>query len=119
MDWRGRRGSGNIEDRRGMGGGAVRIGGIGGFGAIIIVVIGWFLGVDLTPLVTGDMSAPQQQNPGQMSEADREAGEFVSVVLAGTEEVWTDVFRDQLNQTYRPPVLVLYSGMAQSPCGGR
>ena len=118
MEWRGRRGSGNIEDRRGAGGGAVRIGGIGGFGAILIIVVGWLLGVDLTPLVTGtDMGvAPQQQ--GQLSEADQEAGECVSVVLAGTEEVWTDVFRDQLGETYRPPVLVLYSGVTSSPCGG-
>lgn len=119
MEWRGRRGSGNIEDRRGMGGGAVRIGGIGGFGAILILVVGWLLGVDLTPLINGgDMGPAPQGQQREISEADREAGNFVSVVLAGTEEVWTDVFREQLGETYRPPVLVLYSGVASSPCGG-
>lgn len=118
MDWRGRRGSGNIEDRRGTRGGAMRIGGVGGFGAILIVVIGWLLGVDLTPLVTGNDMAAGPEQRRELSAQDREAGEFVSVVLAGTEEVWTEVFRDQLGEAYRPPMLVLYSGAASSPCGG-
>ena len=49
MEWRGRRGSGNIEDRRGATG--VRAGSVGGIGVVAVVVIGYFLGIDLTPLL--------------------------------------------------------------------
>ena len=52
MEWRGRRGSGNIEDRRTAGRGRATAGVGGGLGVVAIVVIGWFLGVDLTPLLT-------------------------------------------------------------------
>lgn len=114
MRWQGRRGSRNIEDRRRMGGGAV--GGIGGVGLIAVLVIGYFLGIDVTPLL--EEAAAPQQGGGQVTEADERAAEFVSVTLADTEEVWTEVFRDQLGATYRPPVLVLFKGATQSPCGG-
>lgn len=51
MEWRGRRGSGNIEDRRRLGGG--RGAGIGGAGVVVVLLLGWFLGVDVTPLLQG------------------------------------------------------------------
>jgi uncharacterized protein len=114
MQWKGRRGSRNIEDRRGRGGGgAVQIGGVG---LLAVLAIGWFLGIDVSPLL--DQTGQPQGAPRELSEADRQAGEFVSVVLADTEEVWTDVFRDQLGRDYRPAVLVLFSGVTSSPCGG-
>ncbi len=117
MDWRGRRGSRNIEDRRGQGGRTgASLGGFGGAGVIAVVVIGYFLGIDLTPLLQdtgGQVSAPQE-----MTEADKAAGQFVSVTLADTEEVWTNVFRDQLGRKYTPATLVLFKGVTQSPCGG-
>jgi uncharacterized protein len=123
MEWRGRRGSGNIEDRRssGSGGGGRRIGGaggIGGFGLIAIVVIGYFLGVDPATIL-GQLDGSQQTSgsSGPMTQADKDAGEFVSVVLADTEEVWTNVFKQQLNATYTPATLVLFKGVTQSPCG--
>lgn len=115
MDWRGRRGSRNIEDRRGMRGAAA--GGIGGVGVIAVLLIGYVFGVDLTPLLS-DPGAQATGAPQELTEADRQAGEFVSVTLADTEEVWTQVFRDQLGREYRPPVLVLFSGATNSPCGG-
>ena len=59
MDWRGRRGSGNIEDRRGQRPVGRTAGGAGGIGVIAIVVIGYFLGVDLTPLLD-QKSVPSQ-----------------------------------------------------------
>ena len=46
------------------------------------------------------------------------AAQFVSVTLADTEEVWADVFRTQVGEPYDPPVLVLFKGVTQSPCGG-
>ncbi len=120
MRWKGRRGSGNIEDRRGRsGGGRMGLtGGLGGFGLIAVVLIGWFFGVDVTPLLQGggDLGTATESRPVSAEEA-REA-EFVSVVLADTEEVWTAVFADQVGEPYRAPVLVLFSDVTQSPCGG-
>ncbi|WP_128255378.1 neutral zinc metallopeptidase [Falsirhodobacter deserti] len=115
MQWRGRRGSRNIEDRRSSGGGrGIAVGG-GSAGLLAIVVIGYFLGVDLTPLLNGQSI---QQGGGEITQADEEAAEFVSVTLADTEEVWAGIFDTQLNTAYRPVTLVLYKGVTQSPCGG-
>lgn len=115
MEWRGRRGSRNIEDRRGQGvrGGGVAVGGVG---ALLLLLAGAYFGVDVTPLLQGDPGAGQG-GQATLSEEDRQAGEFVSVVLADTEEVWAQVFPRQVGKDYRPPVLVLYSGVAGSPCG--
>lgn len=117
MDWRGRRGSRNIEDRRGIGG--ARGAGVGGVGVLAVVVIGWFLGVDLTPLLQdGGGITTAQQEPRELTAEDREMGEFVSVTLADTEEVWAALFRDQLDAEYRPATLVLFKDYVQSGCGG-
>lgn len=116
MKWQGRRGSSNIEDRR-RAGGVARIGGIGGAGAIAILVIGYFLGVDVTPLLDGGAVGPAQQG-GALTEQDRAMGDFVSVTLADTEEVWADIFTQDLGRSYAPAVLVLYKGVTQSACGG-
>ena len=118
MKWQGRRGSNNVEDRRGSGssGSGMAIGG-GGVGLLAIVVIGYFLGIDLTPLLNGQGGAPVGGG-GELTAQDQEAGEFVSVVLADTEQVWTQVFQEQLGQTYTPATLVLFSGATQSGCGG-
>ena len=117
MEWRGRRGSRNIEDRRGQSGGrGMAAGGIGGFGLLAVVVIGYFLGIDVTPLLNdpgGQVSAP-----AELTEADKAAGQFVSVTLADTEEVWAKVFQEQLGRAYTPATLVLFKGVTQSPCGG-
>lgn len=115
MDWRGRRGSGNIEDRRRLGGG--RGAGIGGAGVVVVLLLGWFLGVDVTPLLQGQGSG-QPGAPAELTAEDQAMGEFVSVTLADTEEVWDAVFREQLGAEYRPPVLVLFKGYTQSACGG-
>lgn len=115
MRWRGRRGSSNIEDRRGRGF-TGRTAGIGGAGALLIIVVGAFLGVDLTPLLQG--TAPQSSQSAPVTEADQAAAEFVSVALADTEDVWATIFDQQLGRAYDPAVLVLYKGVTQSPCGG-
>jgi predicted metalloprotease len=115
MEWRGRRGSGNIEDRRRMGGG--RGAGIGGAGVVVVLLLGWFLGVDVTPLLQGQ-GGLQQGGGTELTAQDEAMGEFVSVTLADTEEVWAGVFRTQLDEVYAPPVLVLFKGYTQSACGG-
>lgn len=114
MEWRGRRGSGNIEDRRGVSG--ARAGGVGGLGVIAVLVIGYFLGIDVTPLLN-DPGAGQGGAAVEMTAEDKAAGEFVSVVLADTEEIWAGLFQTQLGRAYDPAVLVLYKGVTNSPCG--
>ena len=114
MEWRGRRGSGNIEDRRGVSG--ARAGSVGGLGVIAVLVIGYFLGIDVTPLL--DNPGAGQGGPAvEMTAEDKAAGEFVSVVLADTEEIWAGLFQTQLGRAYDPAVLVLYKGVTNSPCG--
>lgn len=115
MRWQGRRGSRNIEDRRGRslaGGGSIGI-----VGLLIILGLGYFFGIDVTPLLQGQGGGGQVIET-ELTEADRRAGEFVSVTLADTEEIWTDIFQNQVGENYDEPVLVLFKGVTQSPCGG-
>ena len=114
MEWKGRRGSRNIEDRRTAGGG--RTAGIGGIGAILLLLAGWYFNVDVSGFV-GGVAPTGQSGGGEITAADQAAGEFVSVTLADTEEIWTKIFKEQLNRDYTPAVLVLYKGVTQSPCG--
>lgn len=118
MRWQGRRGSTNIEDRRGRGRGRAA-GGLGIGGLIIVAAAALFFGVDLTPLMQGTGGMGQRQSaPQQITQADQRAGEFVSVTLADTEEVWGELFQQQLGRSYAPATLVLFKGVTQSPCGG-
>ncbi|SFR48553.1 KPN_02809 family neutral zinc metallopeptidase [Litoreibacter janthinus] len=120
MRWKGRRSSRNIEDRRmqtGMSRGG-KAGGIGGVGIIAVLVIGYFLGVDVTPLLQNAGGGQVASGGGEITEADKQAGEFVSVVLADTEEVWAEIFDKQVGRPYEPATLVLFKGGTQSPCGG-
>src|SRR5690606_16618100 len=97
MEWRGRRGSRNIEDRRGMG--SAGAGGIGVVGMLVVLAAGYFFGVDISPLV-GGLSEPQQTAPRELSAEEREIGQFVSVVLADTEEIWAEVLATQAGMDY-------------------
>ncbi|MFT5744339.1 MAG: putative metalloprotease [Paracoccaceae bacterium] len=117
MKWQGRRRSRNIEDRRRSG--ASTASGVGGIGVIVILVVGYFLGVDVTPLLNGGAGQPGiQSGTGEVTQADERAAEFVAVTLGDTEEIWADVFRRQVGDTYDAPTLVLFKGATQSPCGG-
>ncbi|MBF9043228.1 hypothetical protein HKCCE4037_07815 [Rhodobacterales bacterium HKCCE4037] len=123
MRLRNTRSSRNVIDRRRSGGGrgGVRLAGGGGLGLLAIVVVGYFLGVDLTPLLNQQGGQPQFEQPGQpreLSAEEQQAGEFASRVLATTEDVWGNVFPQAFNTSYDPPQLVLFSGMVQSGCGG-
>jgi predicted metalloprotease len=124
MRWQGGRQSDNVEDRRGMGGGRGRpmmVG--GGLGTLAIVVIILLLGGDPRALLD---NLPQQQPgpdpnapPGAQAPVDpaqEELKQFVSVILADTEDVWTDLFA-QIGKTYRKPKLVLFTGEVDSACG--
>lgn len=121
MKWVGRRQSGNVEDRRGSGGG-------GGFGipgglftkggigvVIVIVIIAWIGGVNPLQLLQqvnnggSTYSTDQSYTP---SASEEELAAFVRVVLADTEDVWNREFSD-----YREPTLVMFSGYVESACG--
>jgi len=117
MKWQGRRGSRNIEDRRRMSAG--KTAGIGGIGALVIVVIGALMGVDVSSLLSNpNAGGAVQSGGGALTEADKQAGEFVSVVLADTEEIWAEIFQQQVGEPYKPVKLVLFKGATQSACGG-
>ncbi|MCA8880883.1 MAG: neutral zinc metallopeptidase [Rhodobacteraceae bacterium] len=118
MRWKGRQTSSNIEDRRGSGrmGGMGGRAGIGGLGLVAVVLIGMFFGVDVTPFLSGGGGVPTSRAPSGPNSIDDPAEEFVGVVLADTEQVWGQAFRDS-GMTYRNPVLVLYSGVTDSACG--
>jgi predicted metalloprotease len=120
MQWRGRRQSSNIEDRRRIGGGAAKAGGIGGAGVIVVILLALLLGVDPSQLLgPGGLGAPSFDGaPTELTAADQAEGEFVSVVLADTEEIWARVFKEQLGESYRPATLVLYKDATRSACGG-
>jgi len=116
MRFRGQKQSRNIEDRRGQGGRAGAVGGLSGVALIAVLAIGYFTGIDVTPLLEGTGTTRQDSRP--LTDEDRRAGVWVAEVLGTTETVWAERFRVELDAVYRPPVLVLYSGVTQSPCGG-
>jgi len=117
MRWEGRRESGNIEDRRGMGMGGVGLplgGGLGGL--VLLLLISWLTGTNPLDLISTS-SVPQDQSAGTTGVRDDDPqAKFISVVLADTEDTWRDLFR-QRGQAYVPPVLVLFNGATQSACG--
>jgi predicted metalloprotease len=117
MRWREGRRSDNVEDRRGMKVSRGFVG--GGIGTILLVLVALYFGVDpsviLNQMPTTGSSPSVEQSAGKPSGQD-ELAEFVSVVLADTEDTWREIFR-QGGETYREPKLVLFSGAVQSACG--
>lgn len=118
MRLRGIRRSRNVEVRRGGGRRAGKAGGLGIVGVLIVLAIGYFTGIDTSFLLQGQGGVPQTQQSRPMTQADAQATEFSAQVLATTEDVWTKIFREQLDREYVPPKLVVFSGVTQSPCGG-
>ena len=114
MRWRDERQSTNIEDRRGLSGGKIAIGGLGG---IVVLVIALLFGADPRQLLE---QLPQQGTGPETSRAvnpqDEELKQFVAVVLAQTEDAWGDIFR-QMGKSYRKPTLVLFTDQVDSGCG--
>ena len=125
MRWGDLRRSGNVEDRRGMGGGfgggGMRRGGLGIGTLIIVGLIAWATGID-PRIIMGGMEmiqgpgTEQTQQAGRQGAPDDEIGQFMASVLGSTEDVWTKIFQDN-GKTYQEPRLVLFSGMTPSACG--
>ena len=121
MRWDNFRHSGNIEDRRGMGGGAV--GGMGIGTLVVLGLIGWALGIDPRVLIGGaeiltgnrtGYETPAQ--PAPTGAPSDQVGQFVSAVLGDTEDRWKDLFQ-QAGKRYIEPKLVIFSGLTRSACG--
>lgn len=116
----GRRESQHVEDRRGLSGGAKA--GIGGIGAIIVAALfAWISGGNPLEAV---MNSAAEQMQGQtetvgeqnFTEEEQELAKFSRQILAGTEDVWTEIF-SSIGRTYTPPTLVLFTGSVSSACG--
>ncbi len=120
MRWRLGRRSGNVEDRRHVKMPGRRGAAGGGIGLLIIIVIAILLGADPSKLLndmssTDSVSTSSYDQP-RTSSADNELADFVSVVLADTEDTWNELFRGY-NRQYQEPRLVLFSGAVESACG--
>ena len=125
MRWRNPRRSGNIEDRRGM-----RVpmkavgGGIGGLILLIVIVLsgggdpGMIFndGINSNTGVSNPGSPSYYEGTTPISEEERQLADFVSIVLADTEDTWNEIFASA-SLDYREPTLVLFSGAVESGCG--
>ena len=135
MEWKGRRQSNNVEDRRGAGGrssrGGLRIpmgrggmrragGGLGIGSIILILIVSWALGINPLTLLSGDTGSTgggyEQQQTQNAAPANDETTAFVRTVLAETEDTWNGIFQAG-GETYQEPTLVLFSGQVESACG--
>jgi len=117
MRWEDGRRSDNVEDRRGSSVSRGVVG--GGIGTVILVLVAMYFGVD--PSVVLNTASTGNNRPAVTRPADRPAeenrmSEFVSVVLADTEDTWRDLFKKG-GKTYQEPKLVLFTGAVQSACG--
>lgn len=119
----GRRESNNVEDRRGMSAGAKA--GIGGIGGIIMIALvtllsggnlGDVIGNVVQQGALGSVQEEQVQGQREFTAEEEELAKFSRQVLAGTEDVWTEVFK-QMGRTYTPPTLVLFTSQVNSACG--
>ena len=116
MQWLGKRESSNVDDRRGISGGAIAGG--GGLLAVIIYFVSSFLsGSNVDPSQIPPVNAPQQKiMTAAEKQADDERAKFVKVVLAETEDVWNKQFQE-MGKQYEEPVLVLFRDGVASACG--
>ena len=113
MKWQGREGSSNIEDRRGMSGGGMAVGG-GLGGLVLLLIISALTGTNPVDLINSTSTSDTVAPSGVP--ADDPQAEFVSVVLKDTETTWGRIF-DENRATYEAPVLVLFTDATQSACG--
>jgi predicted metalloprotease len=120
MKWQGRRQSDNVEDRRSISGGKVAVGG-GIIGIIILLlnIFGGETGQQIAPVLEQMQGGQNQQTEAAapLSKEDEEMGNFVRVVLADNEDIWSKIFEEN-GMTYKKPKLVLFRGSVNTACGG-
>ncbi len=105
--------SGNVEDRRGLGGGAV-VG--GGLGTLIIAAIVFFLGGDPSAVLSGSGSGSPGTEQRQLNNEELKVREFVEMVTAENEQTWTKIFAEN-GMKYEPAKVILFENTTQSGCG--
>ena len=120
MRWRNQRQSTNVEDRRGMSGRGIAIGG-GGIGVLVIIVAALLCGVDPTQLIQ-NMPAESQQVQQPQTTANNvnpqdENSQFARAIMGSTEDVWREILPKQAGVNYTDPQLVLFTDQVQSACG--
>ncbi|TXK73215.1 neutral zinc metallopeptidase [Mesonia sp. HuA40] len=121
MKWKGRRKSNNLEDRRGMSGkGKIAAG--GGLIAIIVIllqVFGGETGQAVAPVLNqlNTNNASQQVAERELTDQEKELGDFMATILADTEDVWTQIFRQNNIGDYQKPKMILFSDAVQTKCG--
>ena len=116
MRLEGRRESENVEDRRGMGTGT-KIG-IGGIGGLILAGLLYFLTGDPSAFQqVGGMGAQSEDGQIEYTQEEQELAKFSRQVLASTEDIWSQIFKEYGIGEYPAPTLVLYRGGTQSACG--
>jgi len=112
MRWAGDRESTNVEDRRGLSGGHIAVG--GGIGSLVIGLIIYLLGGN-PGQVMNNPTSQVQQSP-QQQQAEDESSKFTRTVLAYTEDVWNKLF-NEMNRQYVDPTLVMFTQSTESGCG--
>ena len=123
MRLNGRRESSNVDDRRGSTSGLASVGGMGIGGVIVVALITWVMGgnpldaLQYMNTAQSDNVTTQAKSGTEFTEEEQELAKFSSQILAGTEDVWSEVFR-QMGKEYTPPKMVLYTGSVQTGCGG-
>lgn len=123
MKLSGRRESSNVDDRRRSGLSSAGIGSMGIGGVIVVALITWMMGgnpLDALQMVTQSQMAnvtTQTSNGQEFTEEEEELAKFSRQILAGTEDVWKEVFKE-MGREYEPPHMVLYTGSVQTGCGG-
>jgi predicted metalloprotease len=134
MRWKDGRRSSNVEDRRGQSAGYNTAGSGSGLLSFIPMLVrtktgrimlligvvvffgGKMMGIDLLPMLLGGGGAPVSGKPYELSAEEKELGDFVSAVLADTEDTWQAIFQEQ-GGVYKEPTLVLFSNRVNSACG--
>ena len=121
MKWQGRRQSGNVEDRRGMGNKGKLVAG-GGAVAVIVILLQLFggeTGQQLAPVVEqiGKGQASQQVEQRELTNEEKVMGDFMATVLADTEDIWSQIFNENNLGTYKKPTMVLFTDAVSTACG--
>jgi len=122
MKWQGRRQSGNLDDRRGMSGKGKLAAG-GGIIAVVVILLQIFggeTGQNLAPIleqVNQSQSATSSGEQRELTSQEKEIGEFMGTILADTEDVWNQIFRENNLGDYKEPTFVLFYDAVRSGCG--